>query len=695
MKKRKLAIVSRHSYSVDIYYKELEPLFGEFIDLVKYSLDSHDSYDLIEADLVLISSFTIFQEVKKLVGNSTEIIVAEYTLAKKGLDMLRELPEGTEALLVNINYKVCIETILLLNQLGYSEYKLIPYYPEAGTVNERSLAITPGEKRLVPDFVEKTIDIGHRVLDISTITDIAAKLEIDTVIESEAFKRYYDEIVHFSYGIENIIGRNRMLNRQLDIILGSIDKGIIMIGSDGIVRSYNAAAEKIIGYRKGRIIGERADEVLSDIPCDAVSESGKGRVQKLISINSKNVVLTLSPIVNAGKFHGIVTVIEEFTEIEKKQHEIRVQLRGKGHVAKYNFNDILGDSTAINDCKSIAKRMAKSDSSVLITGESGTGKELFAQAIHNESYRKDYQFVAVNCAALPENLLESELFGYEKGAFTGARKEGRIGLFELAHKGTLFLDEIGEVSLGLQARLLRVLQERTIMRIGGDEVIDVDVRIISATNQNLADMVKSKEFRQDLYYRLNVLPLKIPSLRDRKDDMFLIIDEYKKRLHSEFVIDEEARREFYRHDWPGNIRELVNYVEYLSNIDENIVGLNHLPFVAEKKYSFETSGEYDGLYERFINENWNIDEIIFVLESLVKSYDRNERIGRRSISVMSKERGIYLSEQEVRSVLKKLQDYGLVVIKKGRGGTKVSDAGKTIFRMLKSKEKQNCCNRRM
>jgi PAS domain S-box-containing protein len=463
-----------------------------------------------------------------------------------------------------------------------------------------------------------------------------------------------------------------------------MDKGIIIINSSGLIHSYNASTERIIGYRKEKMIGENALKLLPEIPYAEVLESGKEIKQKLIRINEGNMVVTVSPIINAGILSGAVAMIDKFTEIEKKQHELRVQLIGKGHRAKYTFEDILGESPPIINCKKIAKRMASSDSSILIMGESGTGKELFAQAIHNESRRNGYQFVAINCAALPESLLESELFGYASGAFTGAKKEGKMGLFELAHKGTLFLDEIGEVSPTLQARLLRVLQERSFMQIGGEEVINVDVRIIAATNSDLKELMITKRFRQDLYYRLNVLPLKIPALRDRKEDIPTLVNEYKRKLNADFILSKEAEDELFSHEWQGNIRELINCVEYLNNIEEELIFAQHLPLTSITSMDdTHTEGKANLVDKLLSGGGYGISEYVFVLDKLEKSYLNRERTGRRSISKSSNDQAMFLTEQEVRSILLRFQDYGLTVISRGRGGTKITDLGRTALRILK------------
>lgn len=250
-----------------------------------------------------------------------------------------------------------------------------------------------------------------------------------------------------------------------------------------------------------------------------------------------------------------------------------------------NFDDVIGESEAIRKTKSVLKRMAVSESPVLLIGETGTGKELFAHAVHRESKRKDGPFVAINVAAVPENLLERELFGYEEGAFTGAKKGGRPGLFEFSHKGTLFLDEVEGMSQSLQIKLLRVLQEREIMRVGGNRVIKIDVRIVAATNESLEEKVKEGSFRRDLYYRLNTLPIMFPTLAERGEDMFLIIESMKKELGGDFVLTESVRNFLRDYSWPGNIRELRNVVEYFVYTGQERITMDELPPTVFRNYS--------------------------------------------------------------------------------------------------------------
>lgn len=267
---------------------------------------------------------------------------------------------------------------------------------------------------------------------------------------------------------------------------------------------------------------------------------------------------------------------------------MRKRLRNRGHLAKYDFHDILGESEKIRASIEKARRFGRVDATVLIYGETGTGKEFFAHAIHNASSRRNGPFIAVNCAAVPENLLESELFGYAEGAFTGAKRGGKKGLFETADGGTIFLDEISEMSDKLQTRLLRVLQEYEIMRLGDDRVITVDVRVIAATNRDLRKMVAEKLFRADLYYRINVLTLVIPSLRERREDIPVLVGHFLQVFNKKFQknikgVERQGIDLFYTHDWPGNIRELQNIMERLVILTDG----DYIPaeLVAESLYT--------------------------------------------------------------------------------------------------------------
>jgi transcriptional regulator with PAS, ATPase and Fis domain len=275
----------------------------------------------------------------------------------------------------------------------------------------------------------------------------------------------------------------------------------------------------------------------------------------------------IAPIIVDQLIIGAIIAFQDVTRIQEMEARIRNELITRKFIAKYHFTDLLGVSPQMIEIKRIAQEMSLIDATVLISGESGTGKELFAQSIHNESQRKHGPFVAVNCAALPQNLLESELFGYVEGAFTGATKKGKPGLFEMAHTGTIFLDEISEMDKYAQSRLLRVLQEKQVMRLGDDKYIPVDMRIIAATNKNLAGLIKEGQFRQDLFYRLKVLTMTLPALRNRKNDIQYLahhfLEYYKRRHFKQLDISDSGYNYLSGYSWPGNVRELKYFIERL------------------------------------------------------------------------------------------------------------------------------------
>ena len=301
--------------------------------------------------------------------------------------------------------------------------------------------------------------------------------------------------------------------------------------------------------------------------CMSDGDKQLGAIEKLAP--GVEVVANYQSIISNGEVIGGVATLQELRHFQAVERKAREELARRGRMAKYNFFDIKSESPTMLTAITDAKRFAKYDATVLILGETGVGKEYFAHAIHLDSNRKNGPFVAVNCAAIPENILESELFGYAEGAFTGAKKGGKTGLFEQAHGGTIFLDEIGEMSENLQARLLRVLQEHEVYRLGDDRVTPVDIRVIAATNQDLQEMMQSGRFREDLYYRLDVLTVEIPALRERKPDIKVFIDLFIAEFNTKYRtsiegIDPGGMELMLQYDWPGNIRELHNIIGRLA-----------------------------------------------------------------------------------------------------------------------------------
>lgn len=362
--------------------------------------------------------------------------------------------------------------------------------------------------------------------------------------------------------IVNIKKEEEIKRKRIETIIQNVHDGIIAVDQKGVITTFNPMAEAIMKLKASDVIGKHAKDVIPNTKLYEVFE-GEDQFDQLQDVGSAIISTNRVKMKIKDEIVGAVATFQDVTKIQQLEQKIRQKLYSKGHVAHYKFDDIVGKSPALMSAKNIAKKFAQTDETILILGESGTGKEMFAQSIHNESLRRNCPFVAVNCAELSESLFESELFGYEEGAFTGAKRGGKEGLFLLAHEGTIFLDEISELPLPLQTAILRVIQEKTIRPVGSDKMIPVDVRIIAASNKNLKKMVEEGRFRQDLFYRLNVLTIRIPSLKERKSDIPELIKSISMEYNHNLHFTDETLDMLINYDWPGNVRELLNIMKRL------------------------------------------------------------------------------------------------------------------------------------
>lgn len=374
---------------------------------------------------------------------------------------------------------------------------------------------------------------------------------------------------------------------EMSIVLETAHEGIFALDQKGYVKHCNNRAAELFGTNKGDLIGKHISKIMPGSPAIKVLDTGRGYTEneEIFKVDGRqhHFIVTVQPFLSGEEIDGIVISFRDIEEAQKLVYNFNIRK------IKNTVDDIIGTSEKIMIAKKQALITARSNSTVLITGESGTGKEMFAKAIHYASPREDKPFITVNCGAIPENLLESELFGYEKGAFTGASEKGKEGKFELADGGTIFLDEIGDMPLHLQVKILHVLQNMRFDRVGGSKSIIVDVRVIAATNKDLEKLIEEGSFREDLYYRLSVIPLSIPPLRERKDDIKQLMYHFLKKYNS-FMnkkierFSPEVEEIYTNHDWPGNVRELENAVEYGANMAfGNVIGIDEVPARILKK----------------------------------------------------------------------------------------------------------------
>ena len=351
-------------------------------------------------------------------------------------------------------------------------------------------------------------------------------------------------------------------HERLQTLFNIMDDGMIGVDAAGRLDLYNQTAEAMLGTDLGPLLGRPLTELGDMLGWVDVLATGAKKSDEIVKIQNRERVVSCHPILIDGKVHGAVSLLKEGSAIQDIDRKLRERVYRRGFAARHTMADITAASPGMQNLIAKARRYARSDAAILISGETGTGKEFLSHALHNASRRKKTPFVAINCAALPESLLESELFGYAEGAFTGAKKGGKIGLFELANQGTIFLDEIGDISLSLQVRLLRVLENKEVMRVGGDRIVPVDVRVISSTHKNLPEEVREGRFRKDLFFRLAVLRLNLPPLRRRTEDipelLAPLLTAHKKPAA---CITPAIMERIESYSWPGNIRELNSLVE--------------------------------------------------------------------------------------------------------------------------------------
>lgn len=507
-----------------------------------YAMDNQESYD------VIISQGGTAEAIKKLVN------IPVVTIEIRTVDFLKALykaSEHKEKVGLFVFESDILSDFQELQEVLDVDFTLSSYKNKEELENQINKAVNSG--------ISTLIGIGDCILEMGE------KHNVNAILIPSKEMQVKNALIS-AKNICDLTRREKGKAERFKIIIDYSGDGIIALDDKDNIVIYNPIAEKIFNLKSSNILDKSIHQNDYSFFIRKLYGNGEELLGKLVNINNKQFLMSRIPIIISNEKYSVVMTFQEVTKLQELEQKVRTQLFKKGLFAKYTFNDIIGESEAIKTCISHAKVIGKTNTTVLINGETGSGKELIAQSIHNISTRQKGPFVALNCAAMPESLLESELFGYEEGAFTGARKGGKPGLFELAHGGTIFLDEVSEIPLSLQGRLLRVLQEREVLKVGGDNIINVNIRVIAATNADLIKLVKDGKFRQDLYFRLNILDLRIPSLRERKKDIPILVNSFIEKMNSKHNttikgISVESNELLMDYDWPGNIRELENLCE--------------------------------------------------------------------------------------------------------------------------------------
>lgn len=657
---KKITIISIGYTTAHTIYKQLEKLFASNVVLdyrcktISENINENNSLKKnLKTDLIIYSSNIAYREMHHLQPKEVPYIVVRRSINYHEINKLFKLSRDTDALLVNDSEESARETILLLYTLGIDHINFFPYYPGASSFPHLKTAITPGELEHIPSFVEKVIDIKTRLVDITSIVEILLKLDMPAKFANIISAEYIQDIIKLIKTSSKLLKNSSNMRKLFKTVINNVHDGLIAVDKENKVLVFNPVAEKMFEEKADMLLNKYLNQSFSYKLMETVENPRKEGMLKLVS---KDIFVSETPLYEQNTNKGKLYVLKDVSEIHRLEESVRRRLYQEKNIARYHFDDIIGKSVAIKNAILLAKKMAKSEATVFIHGESGVGKELFAQSIHNHSQRKSGPFVAVNFAALSENLLESELFGYEEGSFTGAKRGGAIGLFEAAHKGTLFLDEIGDAPLPFQVKLLRILQEHQIRRVGSTKIIPIDVRVIVATNHDLKKHINMGLMREDLYYRLNVLPLKIPPLRKRCEDIIMLAcafyNKYKPLHNDAQEYFKFVRPYLEKYSWPGNIRELQNVVEYMTSI------------YPDKSPGVDALTE-DMKYQLFSVENnaANAKEEIYAEIKLAN--ENNKPVGRRSLA-----QKFSLPENKVRDILNELRDEGRICIARGKYGLK-------------------------
>lgn len=650
-------LIMERKQGVPFFEEQLYSVFGDAIQIVSYSLEDPAAFASQGEDVIFTGAFSAenFREFKRKNRSAKPLLGFNLVLPCKNLHYLDSFPKGSVCLLVNTSRAMAEETIVQLGQAGYGFLTWVPYYPGCPAPSQATLAATVGEMDLVPRGPWQTLDLGERQIDIVSVIELAVRVGCSHLLKTRRFFNYFEKQFNPSAGVSILVEENQSLERRFQSLIQLFEDGVMELDRRGRIVSCNFRAADILACSRAELIGADAAKWIPDALLEQCN-SRQTRIIGEIDGGEHPCHVCMDPITVGTEYQGAFVLLQTG---EKKT------LRGdrREHVAKYRFRDICGQSDTMQQTVELAKKMSRTNSTILISGESGTGKELFAHAIHNNSARAEAPFVAVNCAALPDTLLESELFGYEEGAFTGAKKGGKPGLFELANGGSVFLDEIEGMSNGTQLKLLRVLQEREIVRLGGDRVIPIDVRFISASNENLQTLMATGRFRQDLFYRVSTLPLELPPLRCRREDIPLLIANFQSDLHMDFILTEEAIQCLLRYDWPGNIRELRNCVEYLGCQNLPVIDLENLPHTVYNDLSLESRADMSSETLR-----WRILELLSL-----------EKCGRKKLGELLKKSGYSVPEPQLRRELEALKSMGLITSGTGRGGSSLTEAGRETY----------------
>lgn len=647
------------NYIADNFYK----ILGDYVTITNYYTDEISAGQQINADVYAVCYEEMLNDLVGHIDSFSKVVVISRSIQQKYLKPIMQIPAGTNVLVINDSRTSTLQAMYMIFELGIGHLNLFPYeksLADAGEYDNITVAIAgSGSESLIPKNISQIYNFHNREVSFETLHKVISLLDIKSHhIYNNLLKKVKDESDTNTDYINSYLG-NILKDLMFSNIVEQSSRAIILLDKLDTIYYINEIAYKTFKLSQGDLFIQ--SNYLPDELAAANEFDGE-----IVAYNGSNYLVEKIDIQLVNNSIGYCLIFQNEKDLRKDENNLSRHLKQTGFFAKYTFDDIIHTSRSMQHCIETAKKVASSDYTILIRGESGTGKELLAQSIHNYSSRKNYPFVAVNCAAIPETLLESELFGYEEGAFTGAKKNGKLGLFEHAHHGTIFLDEIGDISPAIQASLLRVLQEKQIMKVGSGKIINIDTRIIAATNAALEKKVEEGEFRSDLFYRLNVITLTIDSLKKRKDDIMPLLNVFLGKQFDNLIPSE--KEDLMRYDWPGNVRELENVASYykiMNQLPLNITTPIETVAAKHKISNFETS---DPMRE---DEDLNF----VVLKMIAANSSQFAGIGRGALLKKLTALNITIGEGSLKKCMLHLKKEGLIYSESGRGGSHITQLG--------------------
>ena len=672
-----VALITGSKETADVLLRQLSVFLPQSVGVSVYISD--DGIDALSNESLLVfSSEALHDEVvERLKLPDVPKIIGNRTINYDMLDVLVSIPAGTKVLLVNDLMTSAQQVLESLLEIGIDHLDMTLYYPGCDAITDGfEIAITPGETKYVPLKITRVIDIGSRIFDFRTVAKILTHLNLLEHSSGSFSKMYLEKIIKIARGLAVSKSEIQRLNENLERVIQSYNAGLLMFDREHKIVVFNDVLKKLLKINKFTVVGNTLNQVIQNKKMLAYLLDDDE--EELFNLTVDGVAYVVSKFKVTD--NALTCVSVKSTQIHFLSRTIREDALRKGHIAKYQLDDIVGSSEGVQKLKDIIIKLSKTDMNVLIQGESGTGKELVASAIHNHSNRSNAPFLAVNFSALPDDLIESELFGYVEGAFTGAKKGGKVGLFEEANGGTIFLDEIGDISLKVQSRLLRVLEEREIMPIGSNEIKPIDVRIVAATNKDLVQLMTEKKFREDLYYRLKMGYVQLQPLRKRLEDLDELMEHMIQTMTSSKVTFSKqlvARLSNYR--WMGNIRELKNMITYMLAVrSEDHLDVCDLPDASFFQVEAREVPEY---LEKSVSEEkvdvqmYLSEELGYFLKVIYRFIQKDFILTRITLADESVNGPYKRSENQVRRILSQLVAEGLITLSKGRRGIVLTEKG--------------------